>query len=354
MKLKKIPMRIHELRSGMIVAEEIKSGNIVLVSEGVELTDDLIKKLKDRYFEYKIMVYSEDDYEDENTITNKVKTVEEIKRSLDEFSNNVEEIFESMDGRIKVDITEIRNFTNKVEEELNSPSAVIKNIVLYGSDNDCIFKHSVNVAALSSILGKWIGFDEKEIKFLTYAAILHDFGKTKIDKNILYKPGFLTTKEKAIIREHPIISYNFVKEIPYLHNSVAYGILMHHERLDGSGYPLGVKGDKIHPFAKIIAIADIFDAVNSNRAYKKREDPFAALETIQKESLGRLDYEYCKIFIEHIINYYVGENILLDTDKVCKIIQIHVNDLSRPLLLDGGEFIDLRKERYLQIKNLVL
>lgn len=354
MKLKKVSMGMYELKSGMVVAEEIRSGNVMLVAAGVELTDELIRILQGRYFEHRIMVYSEDTNEDEEIINKRIKAAEEVKRSFEEFSNNVEEIFENIDERIKVDITEIRNFTNRVEEELNSPSAVIRNIVLYGSGDDCIFKHSVNVAALSSILGKWLGLDEKELKCLTYAAILHDFGKTKIDKNILHKPGFLTTKERAIVREHPVISYKVVKDVSYLHSSVANGILMHHERLDGSGYPLGVKGDKIHSFAKIIAIADTFDAVNSNRSYKKREDPFAALETIQKESLGRLDYEYCKIFIEHIINYYVGEKILLDTDKVCKIIQVHVNDLSRPLLLDEGEFIDLRKEKNLHIKNLVL
>lgn len=354
MKLKKTPIRIDELKSGMVLAEEIRVGNVVLLSEGVEITDALMHKLKEKYFENSIMVYGKDDYEKDEININKQKTVEDIEQSFNEFSSNIEEMFENINNKIKVDITEVRNFASKIEEELNSPDAVIKNVVLHGSGGDCIFRHSVNVAALSAILGKWIGLEQKKIKLLTYAAILHDFGKTKIDKNILYKEGMLTTEERSIIKSHPIISYNFAKEIPYLHNSVTYGILMHHERLNGSGYPLEIKGDKIHPFAKIIAIADTFDAINSNRIYKKRKDPFAVLETIQKESLGKLDYEYCKIFIDHIINYYIGENVRLNTDKVCKIIQIYVNDLTRPLLLDNSEFIDLRKEKKLSIKELVL
>ncbi|PRR77095.1 Cyclic di-GMP phosphodiesterase response regulator RpfG [Clostridium liquoris] len=230
-------------------------------------------------------------------------------------------------------------------DELNSPSTIIKNIVLEGSGEDCIFKHSVNVAALSLLLGKWIGYDKTKLNLLAYSATLHDFGKSKIDKSILYKQTRLTEKEFKEIRKHPIIAYNLVKNMTTLNASVGYGILMHHERMDGSGYPLGLKGDEINEFAKIIAIADTFDAVNSNRIYRKRKDPFGALEIIQRDSLGKLDYNYSKIFIEHIVNYYIGEKVLLDNNDVCKIIQIDVNNLSCPLLLNNDNFIDLKKRK---------
>ena len=129
---------------------------------------------------------------------------------------------------------------------------------------------------------------------------------------------------------------------------------MHHERLDGSGYPLGLKDNQIHQFARIIAIADVFDAINSDRLYKKSRGPFEALEIIKKESLGRLDYEYCNVFINHVINYYMGENVLLNNGKTCKIVQIDANDLTRPLLLDDSGFIDLKKSKDLYIEKLVL
>jgi len=252
------------------------------------------------------------------------------------------------------DIEGIRSFSKQIQGELKSTSAVIKNIVLYGSGNDVIYRHSVNVAALSSILGRWIGLDENTINLLTYSAILHDYGKTKVDKDILNKVNPLTKNEIKEIKGHPVIGYNEIKKVQFLDNSVGYGVLMHHERLDGSGYPLGIKEDKIHPFAKIIAIADVFDAVNSNRVHKKSRGPFEALEIIQKESLGKLDYKYCKIFLEHIVNYYMGESVLLNTNKVCKIVQININDISRPLLFDGSVFIDLKQEKELYVEELVL
>jgi len=249
---------------------------------------------------------------------------------------------------------EVRGFAKKIQEELTSTSSIIKNIVLYGSGKDSIYRHSVNVAALSSILGKWLGFTENDINLMVYSAILHDFGKTKIDENVLNKDTPLTNKELIEIKNHPVIGYNFIKQIPFLDKSVSYGVLMHHERMDGSGYPLGIKQDQIHQFAQIVAICDIFDAINSDRVYKKSKGPFEALEIIQKESIGRLNYEYCNVFLRHIVNYYMGESVLLNNYKVCKIIQIDINNISKPLLLDDSEFLDLKKEKDLYIEKLIL
>ena len=129
---------------------------------------------------------------------------------------------------------------------------------------------------------------------------------------------------------------------------------MHHEREDGSGYPLSLKGEAIHQFGKIIAIADVFDAINSNRGYKKKKPPFEALQIVKNESLGKLNYEYSKVFIEHIVNYYLGEEAILNSGERCKIIQMNVNNLEKPLILKKNEFIELTKEKNLYIEELVL
>lgn len=129
---------------------------------------------------------------------------------------------------------------------------------------------------------------------------------------------------------------------------------MHHEREDGSGYPLGLKGDKIHSFGKIIAIADVFDAINSNRGYKRKKAPFEALQIVKNESLGKLNYEYVKVFLEHIVNYYLGEEVLLNNGERCKIIQMNINNLEKPLVLKNGEFIDLDKQKEYYIKEMLL
>lgn len=345
---------VNELKEGMTLAREIFMDGKVLIGKGIPLSETIINKLKDKYAFSRVEInygYDEDDIEPAKNI--KPKTVEEIDKSFIELSYNVENIFKNIQNIQNSGIKEVREFALAIQTELQSTSSVLKNIVLYGSGIDTIYRHSVNVAALSAILARWIGLSNEQINLLTYSAILHDFGKTKIDNKILEKVGPLSKKEFDIIKSHPVIAYDFIKKIPFLDKSVSYGALMHHEKLDGSGYPLGLNGDKIHQFAKIIAIADVFDAVNSDRVYKKSKGPFEALEIIQKESLGKLDYEYCEIFIKHVVNYYMGENVLLNNKKICKIIQVDVNNLERPLLLDENSFLDLKQFKDLYIEKLV-
>ena len=347
---------VHELSPGMTTSSEIKANGMVLIGKDVTLTEYTINKLRENYVFNPIAVYCEEEIEESSNDSEyeKTKTVEEVERSFNELTFDVEKMLASMDNLKVSGIEEVRKFAAKIQSELKSTSSVIKNIVLYGSGSDTIYRHGVNVTALSTILGKWIGLNRSQLNLLTYAAVLHDFGKIKIDKRILDKPEPLSTREFNEIKKHPTIGYNFIKEVPFLDKAVSYGVLMHHERSDGSGYPLGLKEDKIHQFAKIIAIADVFDAVNSDRLYKKSKGPFEALEIIKKESLGKLDYEYCNVFLNHVVNYYMGENVMLNTEEICKIIQVDVNNLARPFLLGDTGFIDLKQRKDLFIEKLVL
>lgn len=346
-------LAIDDIQTGMIVAKEIRHNDKILMNQGVPITEAAIRKLRDYYFIKEVEVfYVEELIEDE--FYKERKKIQEVDKEFKELSFDVEKIYDNMESLRVTGIGEVREFAKKIQVELESASAVIKNIVLYGSGKDTIYRHGVNVSALCSIFGKWVGLNENEINLLTYSAVLHDFGKTKIDKNILDKPGSLTEREFKTIKAHPVIGYGYIKDIPFLNKIVSYTVLTHHEKLDGTGYPLGLKGSAIHKFSKILAIVDIFDAVNSNRIYKNCKGPFEALEVIQKESLGRLDYEYCNIFLNHISNYYIGEKVMLNTGKICKIVQIDINDIGRPLLFDNDKFINLKEHNELHIDKLVL
>lgn len=346
---------VNGLKSGMILANNIEQNGKVLLSKDIIITESMIEKLKHLYFFGEIDVYYEEEISKE--AKNKISS-NKINEEFNEISINLSNVFDNLiseDGKADgTCIQQVREFRKRIEEELKLTSVVIKNIVLYGSGEDSIYRHGVNVAALSALLGTWIGMDSKQLNLLVYSALLHDLGKTQIDKNILNKSTPLTKDEFDIIKSHPNIGYNYIKNIEFWDKSVSYGVLMHHERIDGSGYPLGIKGEGIHPFAKIIAIADVFDAINSNRGYKDKKLPFEAMEIVKTESLGKLDYEYSKIFLEHIANYYMGEEVLLNTDETCKIIQMNVNNLDKPLVLKDGDFIDLAKEKNLYIKEIIL
>lgn len=355
MKKNKKSINVNGLEAGMILANGIEQNGKVLLRKGITITQSMIDRLKSIYFFEEIQVY----YEEEIVQGSKNKRdSDKIEDEFNDISINLSSLFENMideNGKVKgACVQEVRDFRERIEQELRTTNIVIKNIVLYGSGKDCIYRHGVNVAALSLLLGKWLGLEENQLNLLTYSAILHDFGKVKIDEDILNKNTPLTKDEFNKIKLHTSIGYNYIKNIDFWDKSVSYGVLMHHERIDGSGYPLGIKGEGIHPFAKIIAIADVFDAINSNRLYKQKKFPFEAMQLIKTESLGKLDFEYSRIFLEHIANYYMGEEVLLNTGEVCQIIQMNIDKLDRPLILKGEEFIDLSNNKDLYIKELIL
>ena len=353
MLLKKV-LPINTLQAGMISSMDISVDGIVLLAKGVAITEAIIIKLKESYIIDKVEVYLENNSSESSPL--KLKTVKELEGTFNEFSSNLENIFENISTLTVPEMTEIQIFSQRIQEEFSATGVVIRNIVSHGSDrgSDSIYRHSVNVAAISFILGKWLGLNEKELNLLTYSAVLHDFGKMKISKDILDKEEDLTLEEFETYKTHPIIGYHFVKEIPHVDDSVALAVLMHHERMDGSGYPLNNQGDKIPRFARIIAIADLFDEANSSRYSKEIKGPLDVLKLIQDESITKLDSNYCNMFLNHIVNFYMGENVLLNDERTCKIIQVQVNDLTKPILLDDNGFLDLKMEKDLYVEKLVL
>lgn len=370
-------LSVDELEIGMICAKEVRSNKQTLIGEDVTITEAIINKLKATFFSDKISVYCDKSNAIEYSLDinqefcmdkpvntkdtavkekghSRQKILEQVEKEFNALALDVEQVFENMENLKSSSMDEIRKFAGRIQNELEYVGFIIKDIVLYGSGSDTIYRHCVNVAALSAILGKWAGLSKKELNLLTYAAILHDFGKIKIDKEILDKPGPLTDHEFGIIKKHSIIGYEFIKNVKFLDKAVSYGVLMHHEKADGSGYPLGLTSNKIHNYAKIIAVADVFDAVNSDRVYKKSKKPFEALKLIQRESLLKLDYQLCHIFLDHVINYYLGEKVVLNNGLTCKIIQININNIEKPLLLEGNNFINLSQQQDLYIEKLLL
>ena len=159
--------------------------------------------------------------------------------------------------------------------------------------------HSNRVAQCSVAIGKKLGLSEKELKNIDYMALLHDIGKIGVPDNILNKPFSLTEDEYAVMKKHPTKGYDILKNfsaIPDLH----YGILYHHERYDGKGYPGGLKGEEIPFQARIIAIADTYDAMTSDRAYRKALPLDVVIEEFVENRGIQFDPQLVDVFLEMI------------------------------------------------------
>lgn len=361
-----------KLMEGMTLVEDIYIDKLKLLSGGTCLTEKMIQKIIELQPFSEISVYIaldgielnsnnsqellDDEYNNFLSYTEKrrIKAVK-LENTLNDLTKEMKSIFKQISMDDRLEIKEIRKFSKNVLDDFPSYDydILIKNLIYSRKVDEYLFRHSLNVGLLSAMIGKWMKMDERDLLLLTYSAVLHDVGKSKIDEDILNKPGRLTKREFDEMKKHPVYGYNIVKEVEYLDSSVSIGVLMHHERLDGSGYPLGVKEEKIHKFAKIIAVADTFDAMTSDRCYQKKKSVFCCLEEMQGKNWRKLDGNCCAIFLKNICDIYTGEHVKLNNGQIGKIIRMDMFNITKPLLLINDEFIDLKNRNDLYVEDLI-
>jgi HD-GYP domain-containing protein (c-di-GMP phosphodiesterase class II) len=343
-----------DLKNGMIIAKDLIVNNSVLLTKGTEISENLAEKIKLNFPLIRLVIYTETNptnlalFESRNS----VKTIK-IEESFNRMSSIAENIFHSIRESDKFNMSEVREICDGVMDELNETGLVIRNIIDERDEDIYLTRHCVNVAAISSLIGKWLDLNKKELVFLTYSALLHDIGKAKVNPNILNKKSKLNNEEMNLCHSHSALGYEIAKKIPYIDQSILFGILFHHEREDGSGYPLKVKGSQIPKFAKIIAIADIFDAMTSNRVYKNKECALVVLDEIKTEIFGKLDPTIGTIFINNILNYYIGELVVLNDGRIGKILKIDLNSITKPWISINDEVINLMSNSALNIVDIL-
>ena len=359
-----------ELIEGMVFGDDVidKEGRL-LVSKNTVLTREILERLKKfssrKFFSMKVLL-------SELNIKTVVKlengSVQEVASSQIKMEHTkerlvIKEKFEEMHKSIKQSFDELsRNNTSpKVKKELDNTVEEIKNnlsvniellneILDVKATDEYLYNHSLNVAVVSNLIGRWIGLEQKDLDILILAGLVHDIGKLRVNPTILNKPGKLTDEEFAEMKKHPEYSYQMLMEMGYKDNAILKAVTFHHEKEDGSGYPLKISGDKITIHAKILAIADIFDAMTSNRVYKARVSPFKVLEMFQNQNFGKLDYKIIMVFIKRFTENYVGSEVILSNNQRAKIVSLNAYEITKPLLVTSeGKFIDISREREVQI-----
>lgn len=208
------------------------------------------------------------------------------------------------------------------------------------SANPYLHSHPVNVAFLSLVIGVWLGLSDNKLLNLVKAGFLHDIGKAKIKDSLLNKSDQLTMEEVRTLKSHPVIGYKILKGTKKYDIEVLCGVLFHHERMDETGYPVGLKGEYINLISRVIAIADTFDALTSDKAYRKKYSPLEALEEI-KENCTNLDLNICDIFLKKMINYYCGREVRLSNERTGNIVSINPEKISKPLVRCDDDHCDL-------------
>jgi HD-GYP domain-containing protein (c-di-GMP phosphodiesterase class II) len=286
---------------------------------------------------------------DKNTVQDraKVKLTESVKARVAE---GVQYLYNDTSSESFTSTT--RNITDDLMRAIDENEAVAVDISALKVSDEYTFKHSVDVATMSMIVGRKHGLSDKEVYELGISGLLHDVGKSKIPNEILNKATKLTDEEFAMMKQHSLFGYGILKEKNDLSNSIKLGVLQHHEKMNSTGYPMGVSSDKINLFARIISVADIYDALVTERPYKKPFSPRDALEMIMSMT-NELDINVMRSFLESIILYSVGTDVELSTGEKARVVENNPKYVLRPKVvgLTSGKMYDLSE---IENSNIVI
>ncbi|MNI30202.1 Cyclic di-GMP phosphodiesterase response regulator RpfG [compost metagenome] len=218
---------------------------------------------------------------------------------------------------------------------------------------DYMYHKSIMVSLTSYCMAKWANFPQKDLMQIALGGLLHDIGNVKVDSAVLEKRSKLTVQELEEVKQHAQLGYAMLKNVPALNEGAKVCSLQHHEREDGSGYPLGVKGLKIHPYAKIVMIADIFHAMTNERFYRTAMSPYLVLEQLFTESFGKVDPTLVQIFINKATQFANGNLVKLSDNRVGEIVFSDRAHPTRPWVNVNGTIVNLATERSLFIKDVI-
>lgn len=375
---KKNIINIHKLEPGMILAEDLtdlKTG-AVLIKQGAELNKKMIQSVYLFFPKEKYEVYAESVKEaekEESPAGEKESPDADMPHYFEAGKKiDIESHLKPLPERISIEaqniykdsLHAIKGFYEKpeivsreelydaivasgriTEEIIRDPQILLQISVLKAFDN-YTFSHAVHVSIYASTLARFLNYSQDDIHKICLAALLHDIGKVDIPKEIINKPGALSPEEFEIMKEHVGHSYRRVSEFENIGDDILTAIYQHHERMDGEGYPEKISGDSIHKWARIIAIADVYDAVTTDRVYQGSLLPHVGAEIIMG-SIGQLDYNYIQAFFRNMPIYPTGSKVRLNTGEVGVVSESQPGMHIRPTVQVLNEKDEVIKTIYL-------
>lgn len=326
----------------------------VLVARGATLDEYIIDAmLKMGVMSIYIQEFIDDDEEEPVSPAaqkniNRLRTDDRAKVSLsasvrERVAEGIQYVYNNTSDPALVQTT--ANITDSLMSAIQANDAVAIDISALKTSDEYTFKHSVDVATISMIVAKKMGMPDDAIHEIGIAGLLHDVGKTRIPLKILNKPGRLDDAEFEIMRQHSVYSYRIIQNNTDLSEEVKLGVLQHHEKINGNGYPMAVPGHKISPYAKILAVADIYDALVTERPYKAAFSQREAVEMIMSMT-QELDLFAMESFLQSMILYPVDSVVELSNGEKAKVVKNSPYYILRPTVvgLTSGKVYDLGED----------
>jgi len=318
---------IKYIKQGMILGKTVYGYNgEVLLRQDAIIHTSYLKRLI--YLGYG-GVYINDKMSEDIVVSDVIS--EELKmRTIKSIKNIMQPNRKKKDIQSSIKI--IEGLVENIVDEIAGNKETIVNMIDLRVVSEYTFYHSVNVCVLSMLLGVALKFKKDDLYLLATASLLHDIGKIYTPNEILDKPGKLTFEEFETIKQHSENGYRYVKGNSDFHSKIYMGIYQHHERYDGTGYPLNIKGKDISIFGRIISIADVYDALISDRPYRKGVLPSEAIEYIMGGGGTMFDQSLVKIFSAKIAPYPIGTCVNLSNNLIGIVAKNFFSYGLRPLV----------------------
>ncbi|QGQ97832.1 HD-GYP domain-containing protein [Paenibacillus psychroresistens] len=347
-------MRINvmELIEGDLLMEPaFNSYGLHILSESTLLNREDIVKLMNHGIDYVEIAYRENKSLEHKPAAK--RNPEQTQKKYVVAVDGIKNVFKQAITDGKIDDDQVMNSFNPLVDNFKQEKDVVSLLLTLSTKDDYTYQHSVQVGILSYYISKWMGQSEEESLIAGKAGYLHDIGKSQISIAILNKPAKLTEDEYTEMKKHTVYGYQIISK-SMKEPELAMAALQHHERFDGTGYPLAIKEDKMHALSKIVAVADIYSAMISSRVYQKERDMLHVLKELHRVSFSEIDPHICIVFIKNMLPHFIGKKVTLSNGEEGNIIMTNPTDFFRPLVQIGKQFIDLSHHREIEINKIYM
>lgn len=336
---------INRVKPGDVLGRNIFSEKgQVLLKSGIKLTQVYINRLRNLGVLY---VYVEDARLEDVVVED--EKLMKLKQTTMKSMVNITKNIHDFNGR------KLKDSFSEVEEMVNyiiNMGDVNKSLYDIKTYDNYTYVHSLDTCIMTAFLGMSSGLNESELKEISIGAILHDIGKIKIPNNIINKKGKLTDKEFEEIKKHPIYGKEMLVKNLAIPNNIIKIVEQHHERIDGNGYPYGLKGNQICKNAKIVCICDVYDAVTNDRCYRKKFTPNDAYELILSGSGVMFDEELVRNFKNTFAIYPLGCRVKLSNGETGYVIRQNRGLPDRPVVRIFYDSLDKNNNSYYEMDLL--
>ncbi|MFC4736211.1 HD-GYP domain-containing protein [Bacillus daqingensis] len=277
--------------------------------------------------------------DDNDSFTNRyLRTVQLFKKE-----------FQKWQGRLPIEPYTMRQLFLPLYEKEPTNRELLE-LYHFSDKTNYIYYHAVAVGVYSAMLGRWLGYEKADVIQVGLAGMLADCGMSRLSYDPFQKKGSLNKDEFDELKKHPVLSYRMLEKVPGFNKKAMLGVLQHHERLDGSGYPLGVSKTKIHAFARINAIADTFHAMTAERLYRAKMSPYHVLEQLAAGEFPGLDPAMTACFTGQLAVLTVGQSVQLNNESSAEVLYVRPENPLRPVVrLESGQELDLASHANLYI-----